>query len=358
MMKTLVNKLAVAGAASLAALLLSSGGVLGELVISEPVRSVDNIPPEPVTTLLAVDTGVGVRITWDLSIDDAVSFTTFGGAIVPRGGVQGYRVYRAADNAPQELISALGPGVGEFDDLDVLSGVAYSYSVHPFDLDNETGLDLLLGSPEDLARVVLLDGGTLDLVEVTTVRASITFDQDLAPDQEAIDTFVESFVALLSDLLGIDPSRISVTAVRSGSTIVDFVISAPPQGSSEAPAEAVLTDLIELVRDDAVNEFESLGTVAGIVDRTSTDIVAVPQPVDGSGNLVLGWFTRQGDRVGLTDFFLFADHFGLSEGEDDYDSRFDIVANGIVDLLDFFRFADDFGTVVANAAEIQDLLGL
>ena len=39
MMKTLVNKLAVAGAASLAALLLSSGGVLGELVISEPVRS-------------------------------------------------------------------------------------------------------------------------------------------------------------------------------------------------------------------------------------------------------------------------------------------------------------------------------
>ena len=63
MMKTLVNKLAVAGAASLAALLLSSGGVLGELVISEPVRSVDNIPPEPVTNLLAVDTGVGVRIT-------------------------------------------------------------------------------------------------------------------------------------------------------------------------------------------------------------------------------------------------------------------------------------------------------
>ena len=73
---------------------------------------------------------------------------------------------------------------------------------------------------------------------------------------------------------------------------------------------------------------------------------------------MLGWFTRQGDRVGLTDFFLFADHFGLSEGEDDYDSRFDIVANGIVDLLDFFRFADDFGTLVANAAEIQDLLGL
>jgi len=59
--ETLVNKLAVAGAASLAALLLSSGGVLGELVISEPVRSVDNIPPEPVTNLLAVDTGVGVR---------------------------------------------------------------------------------------------------------------------------------------------------------------------------------------------------------------------------------------------------------------------------------------------------------
>lgn len=253
---------------------------------------------------------------------------------MPRGGVQGYRVYRAADNAAQELITALGPGVGEFDDLDVLSGVAYSYSVHPFDLDNETGLDLLPGSLEDLARVVLLGGVTLDLVEVTTVRASITFE-DLAPDQEAIDTFVESFVAFLSDLLGIDPSRISVTGVLTVSTIVDFVISAPPQGSSGAPAEAVLAGLIELVRDDAVNEFESLGTVAGIVDRTSTDIVAVPQPVDGSGNLVRGWFTRQGDSVGLTDFFLFADHFGLSEGKDGYDSRFDIVANGIVDLLDF-----------------------
>lgn len=358
MKRSLVNRMVVTGAASLAALLLSSGGVQGEIVFSDPVRSVDNIPPTAVTNLLAADTGEGVLITWGLSSDDAVSFTSFGDAIVPRGGVQGYRVYRVADNAAPELIDTLGPGVSEFSDLDVVGGVTYSYSVHPFDLDNETGLDLVPGSTEDLARVVVLGGGPPDVVELTKVKGSMTFEQDVPSDQAAIDAFSESFVDLMSGLLSIDRGRITVTGIRSGSTIVDFEISDPPQGSSEPAAADALATLIVLVEDDAENEFESLGTVTEIVDQTSTDIVVVPQPLDENGDLVLGWFTRQGERVGLADFFLFADNFGLAEGEADYDSRFDIVANGSIDLQDFFRFADDFGTVVVNAAEIQAILGL
>ena len=93
------------------------------------------------------------------------------------------------------------------------------------------------------------------------------------------------------------------------------------------------------------------------VDESSEDAVVIPQPVGVDGNPILSWFSRAGSQVGFDDFFLFADHFGTQEGAAGYDGAYDIVPNGIVDFDDFFRFADDFGKTVANAAEIQALLG-
>ena len=288
-----------AGAAA-AVLCLSSVGILNaEIVKSDPVRSVDNIPPTPVTGLLAVDTGQGVNITWNLSTDDAVSFTRFGNAIVPRGGVQGYRVYRSADNGADELLATLAPGASEYTDLDVLSGISYSYSVRPFDLDNETIPDLVPGSAEDFARLVTLGGTPPDIVVTTTVKASMTFAQDLnLDDQVALDAFLGAFIALLRDLLGIDEARIEIIDVRAGSTIVEFAIAEAPDGSDEPSGADALATLLALIADDAEDEFASLGTLTGIVDETSTDVVVVAQPIGEDGGPVLGWFTRQGDRVG------------------------------------------------------------
>ena len=66
-------------------------------------------------------------------------------------------------------------------------------------------------------------------------------------------------------------------------------------------------------------------------------------PVDDSGEVVLGWFTREGDRVDFDDFFLLADRFGSSDADADFELFFDIVPNGQIDVDDFLRFADDFG---------------
>ncbi|MBT6628437.1 MAG: hypothetical protein HOB49_15585, partial [Gemmatimonadetes bacterium] len=76
---------------------------------SDPVAAVDNIPPAPVTQLRALNTGNDVLLTWAQSADDAISFTPFGDAIVPRGGVNGYRIYRTVQGEPAELLGVASP---------------------------------------------------------------------------------------------------------------------------------------------------------------------------------------------------------------------------------------------------------
>ena len=71
-------------------------------------------------------------------------------------------------------------------------------------------------------------------------------------------------------------------------------------------------------------------------------------PVDDSGEIVLGWFTREGDKVDFDDFFLLADRFDSSDADGDFELFFDIVPNGQIDVDDFLRFADDFGKAVTQ----------
>ena len=56
-----------------------------------------------------------------------------------------------------------------------------------------------------------------------------------------------------------------------------------------------------------------------------------------------GDFDADGE-VGFVDFFLFADHFGQSEGDSNFDPFYDLDRDGIIGFLDFFFFADLFGT--------------
>ena len=69
--------------------------------------------------------------------------------------------------------------------------------------------------------------------------------------------------------------------------------------------------------------------------------------VDADGNRILGLFGAN-NRVDFDDFFVFADHFGMTVEDDLYDAAFDIVPNNAIDLDDFFAFADNFGRVVAG----------
>lgn len=79
-------------------------------------------------------------------------------------------------------------------------------------------------------------------------------------------------------------------------------------------------------------------------------------PVDDSGEIVLGWFTREGNKVDFDDFFLLADRFGSSDADGDFEWFFDIVPNGQIDVDDFLRFADDFGKAVTQEHGTEELV--
>ena len=121
----------------LCAALLALAVVRSDAAISDPVRSVDNIPPAPATEIRALNTGDNIAVTWTASVDDAQSFTVFGDGYVKRGGVNGYRVYRAIQGADPELIGTTLPGVVQFLDPATVTGATYIYSIRPFDNDNE-----------------------------------------------------------------------------------------------------------------------------------------------------------------------------------------------------------------------------
>ena len=330
---------------------LFAGAVFAQGVTStaEPVAAVDDIPPAPVTNLQALDVSIdeeeSIVLTWTLSADDAVSYNAFGGSIVPWADVRGYRVYRKSE-AEEQLIATVSPGVTEYTDENVEAEVTYTYAVRPFDLDNETPLGLLPGSDEDLARIVMIGE---PVVVVNSVTATMSFDIELdLEDEVAVEAFVTDFVALVARLLGIDPARIRVTDVSSGSVVVEFEILDFEGGSGDEPvAVEALAQLIEQIEEDT-EIFADLGPVLDVV---SPDIEV--EPIDADGNPILGWFTREGAAVDFDDFFLFADNFGTKEEDAGFDPLFDIVSDGSVDFNDFFRFADDFGKVVVNADEVR-----
>ena len=153
-MKTLSKLLILA---ALTGLCVASGHAQSDITTSEPVGSIDNIPPLPVADIKAIDTpdddGGSITLTWELSDDDAVSFSPFGNTFVPQGGVQGYRIYRQSGGGEETLIATVGPGVAEYVDGAVESSISYIYTIRPFDQDNETDPQIELGSEEDLARI-------------------------------------------------------------------------------------------------------------------------------------------------------------------------------------------------------------
>jgi len=353
-MRSPLSRIAL-GAIALA--LLAPALVAGQLTTSDPARSVDNIPPAPVTALEALYTGDAVLVTWSLSADDAVSYSPYGDVIIPRGGVQGYNVYRADQGADEALIATVGPGVDEVTDDAVAAGASYTYTVRPFDADNETDPALTPGSAEDLARIVVI-GGTPSVSTVTRYTASLVFDAVLdVDDQTAVDAFTSDLISLMAAQLGISESRIRVLSVTAGSIVVEVRIAEDIAGSGQPTAAEALADLTAMVADPTVDEFASLAPLESLEDQTFTESVVIQTPVDEAGTPIYGWFTRRGTAVTFDDFFLFADNFGLQQGDPGFDPLYDIVENGTVDFDDFFLFADDFGKTVANATTIQEQLG-
>lgn len=114
----------------------------------EAVRAIDNIAPEPVPYLRAMDTpndmGSSITVLWTKSESDRMLPRSYSNAIGIEladqvAGVEGYNIYRKVGNGQSSLVGKASAGETSFQDLTALNGVRYTYQVKPYDADNETG---------------------------------------------------------------------------------------------------------------------------------------------------------------------------------------------------------------------------
>lgn len=132
---------------------------------------------------------------------------------------------------------------------------------------------------------------------------------------------------------------------------VDNIPPAPVANLQATASDASSVSLSWTLSTDDARSFTAFGSQ--VVPRGDVHGYRVYRtdyfpPVDDSGEIVLGWFTREGDKVDFDDFFLLADRFGSSDADGDFELFFDIVPNGQIDVDDFLRFADDFGKAVTQ----------
>ena len=118
---------------------------------AEAVRAIDNIAPQAVAYLQAIDTpndfGGSVTVQWAKSADDQILTVVNSPAVGPNNvfqtaGVAGYNVYRKVNDGAYQLVGKASTGETSFADQTVFNGVRYTYSVSPYDTDNESATEL------------------------------------------------------------------------------------------------------------------------------------------------------------------------------------------------------------------------
>ena len=229
--KVFISSLALLG---LSVFLCVSPATAAMTTTSTAVGGTDELAPDPVADVAAaldLETGNSVDVTWTLSASDFARQTaaggdfTSGGVFVNTNDVSGYNVWRQAVGADEaELVGTAGAHMMSFSDDSVVTGETYTYSVTAVDASgNESAAvesgQVNLGPPPISEPEPPADA---EIVQAVT----LTFDAELdVEDEEAVDDFVEDFIAQLAALLGIDASDITVTSVSEGSIIVEFEIA-------------------------------------------------------------------------------------------------------------------------------------
>ena len=101
---------------------------------------------------------------------------------------------------------------------------------------------------------------------VSEPEVSISFDTQIDfQNPEEVSKIEVDFVTLLSQLLGISPDRIVITAISPGSIIINFVI-VEDEDDPGAPSSAALVDEIQRVVEEDSNSFDEIAPVLSVED--------------------------------------------------------------------------------------------
>ena len=263
----------------------------------------DVVPPSAPETVQVTAGSEAAWVTWTDSQEEDVA---------------GYNVYRSTTGSQAELVAS-SLSEPEFLDRGLSNGKTYAYTVTAVDQalpPNESARSeeaeaspsspQAPGSPTGYDAAASRSGGTLTVVNATAVtdRTDLTYVFQVSSDVS------------FSDVVA------SAALIREGSEQTRWSFARDLQRDEEYWWRARASD----------------GLFAGPW--------MVPSSVTVTG--FVGDFSGDG-RVDLIDFFQFADHFGLIEGEPTtggrppWDATYDLTGDGAVDLHDFFIFADHFG---------------
>ena len=318
-----------------------------QAVSSGPVAGADNIAPGPVEEVnVEADLGaVSVDVSWTESDDDysrsvaASADFTSGGVFVSTNDVAGYEVWRSVVGGDPEQIAFVGSGETTYSDDSVLAGLSYTYLIAAVDASGNPSepvesFVVSLGPPPKVETEVPEDvviktvatltmGGELsiepfvaEVVEVPPPPPAATVEEiddyldeieeeqqevlsALEPEQKEAALAFRDAIAVAAD---IDPRRIIIKSVTSGSIIVDFEIIDLGQTDEDAedefvsPAEA-LADLSAALEEnpETFAEDPALASIAEDIGAVEEIATALSSEIDfgvvDSGDIVTEVFT-------------------------------------------------------------------
>jgi len=304
----------------------------------EAVRAIDNIAPEPVSLIQAVDTpndkGGSITVTWLQSESDGLLARTSSGAVGPDNsdtvlGVKGYNIYRSVLGGEDSMVGKVAPGVSSFIDQTALNGRHYDYSVVPYDDDNLATSEL--SSTALSVRNIAFDseGGLVQGLygadnqvgfddffvfadHFGQVGGAIGFDPafDLAPDNQI--NFFDFFV--FADNFGrvaVGASKVvPLAAGLNDNARIDLATELLPSVGEEMVVNISLADFTELKGYGFTVNFDpttfEFVRVEGLDARFGSEEIAQPQVInDGEGQLsVVGYGQTLSDGELMLDLVL------------------------------------------------------
>ena len=169
----------------------------------------------------------------------------------------------------------------------------------------------------------------------------------LVGDSSKVETPVISVVPIDSETTPVFSDTVSDQTYTAGTAISTLTLPAATGG--QAPLTYSLTPIVPgLTFTASTRTLSGTPTTAGTHTMTykvtdahsNTDTETFTITVEGTGNAAD--FNGDG-RVDINDYLLFFAHYGLSQGDAEYDARYDLDGNGTIGVMDFLIFSNSYG---------------